>query len=292
MENVTDITTNIIETINTIFKNLFSSIDSSLYEILDDLVFVNQDILNDKYFDKLFGTQTANGILLIANSLLIGFLLYYAAKFMMSNFTYNRIENPAQFIFKCIIYGICMNCSFFIIEQILNLNFSVTALIRGLGEDLFNKKICFETLINEINSNLSINENDLNIFTIDGLIKGTLTVSLLNLVFSYSLRYIMIKIMILFSPFAFLTLTLESTSNFFKSWFRNLFSLLFIQILVAIVLLLLFSMDYTKGNLTNKFIYIGGIYALIKANSIARELFGGISTTIQSGISNLRLMNK
>ena len=267
MENVTDITTNIIETINTIFKNLFSSIDSSLYEILDDLVFVNPDILNDKYFDKLFGTQTANGILLIANSLLIGFLLYYAAKFMMSNFTYNRIENPAQFIFKCIFYGICMNCSFFIIEQILNLNFSVTELIRGLGEDLFNKNICFETLISEINGNLSINENDLNIFTIDGLIKGTLTVSLLNLVFSYSLRYIMIKI-------------------------RNLFSLLFIQILVAIVLLLLFSMDYTKGNLTNKFIYIGGIYALIKANSIVRELFGGLSTTIQSGISNLKLMNK
>ena len=292
MENVTDITTNIIETINTIFKNLFSSIDSSLYEILDDLVFVNQNILNDKYFDKLFGTQTANGILLIANSLLIGFIIYYAAKFLMSNFTYSKLESPIHFIFKCIIYGICMNCSFFIIEQILNLNFNVTALIRGLGEDLFNKKICFEALINEINSNLSINENDLNIFTIDGLIKGTLTVSLLNLVFSYSLRYIMIKIMILFSPFAFLSLTLESTSNFFKSWFRNLFSLLFIQILVAIVLLLLFSMDYTKGNLTNKFIYIGGIYALIKANSIVRELFGGISTTIQSGISNLRLINK
>ena len=61
-------------------------------------------LYNDKYFNKLFGTSTANGILLIANSLLIGILLYYAAKYMMSNFTYEKIENPFQFIFKCIIF--------------------------------------------------------------------------------------------------------------------------------------------------------------------------------------------
>ena len=289
MENITK---NIIDTINTIFQNLFSSIDNSLYEILDDLVFINEDILNDKYFDKLFGTSTANGILLIANSLLIGFLIYFAAKFLLSSFTYNKIEHPSQFIFKCIIFGICMNSSFFIVEQILKLNSNVCELIRGVGEDLFGKNICFSELINEINNNLSIGNGETNIFTIEGLITGTLTVSLLNLVFSYSLRYVMIKVFVLISPFAFLSLTLDATSNFFRSWFRNLFSLLFIQIIVSIMLLLLFSMDYSKGNLINKFIYIGGIYALIRANGTVRELFGGVSTSIQSGISNLKAFNK
>ena len=283
-----DITTNIINTINTIFQKLFSSIDSNLYNVLDDLIFINKNILKDKYFNKLFGTSTANGILLISNSLLIGFIIYFATKYMLSNFTYNKIENPIQFIFKCIIFGICMNSSFFIIEEILNLNSIICDLIKGLGEDLFNKNICFTELINEININLSINGESLDIFTVDGLITGTLTVSLLSLVFSYSLRYILIKIFVLLSPFAFLTLTLESTSSFFKIWFKNLFSLLFIQIIVSIMLLLLFSMDYSKGNLINKFIYIGGIYALIRANHIVRELFGGISTNIQNGISNIR----
>ena len=292
MENNADITTNIINTINTIFENLFSSIDSNLYEVLDDLIFINSDILNDKYFSKLLGTSTANGILLIANSLLIGFLLYYAGKYMLTNFTYENIENPFQFIFKCIIFGICMNSSFFIIEQILNINFNIRSLIKSVGEDLWGKNICLTELITEINSNLSINKNNLNIFTIDGLIKGTLTVSLLNLVFSYSLRYIMIKILVLISPFAFLSLTLNNTSHFFKSWYRSLFSLLFVQIIVSIVLLLLFSMDYTKENLLNKFIYIGGIYALIRANSIVKELFGGISTSIQSGISNIKTLTR
>lgn len=292
MENTSDITTNIINTINTIFENLFSSIDSNLYKILDELIFIKDDILDDKYFSKLFGTSTANGILLVANSLLIGILLYYGAKYMLANFTYEKIENPFQFIFKCIIFGICMNSSFFIIGQILNLNFNVCSIIKSLGTDLWGKNIGFSELITEINQNLAMNEKNIDIFTLDGLIKGTLTISLLNLVFSYSLRYIMIKILILLSPFAFLSLIVNNLSHFFKSWLRNLFSLLVIQIIVAIVLLLLFSMDYTKDTILNKFIYIGGIYALIRANSIVKELFGGISTTIQSGVTNLKTMAK
>ena len=288
MENNADVTKNIINTINTIFENMFSSIDNSLYGVLDDLVFVNNDILQDKYFSKIFGTDVANGLLLVANSLLIGILLYYAARYMLSNFTYEQIENPFQFVFKCVIFGICMNSSFFIIEQILGLNNNVCSLIKGVGEELWGKNICFTGLISEMNDNLSISKDNIDVFTLDGLIKGTLTVSLLNLVFSYSLRYIMIKIFILLSPFAFLSLILNNTSHFFKSWYKNLFSLLFIQLIVSIILLLLFSMDYTKENLINKFIYIGGIYALIRSNSIVKELFGGISTTVQSGINNLK----
>ena len=288
MENQLEITQNIINTINEIFKSLFTSIDNSLYEILDNLVFIDNNILNDKYFSKLFGTSTANGILLVANSLLIEIILYYSIKFIFPNFTYEKIENPYQFIFKCIIFGICMNSSFFIIDQFINLNNNICELIKGIGEDLWDKNICFSELIAEINENLSINKENLNIFTLDGLIKGTLTVSLLNLVFSYSLRYILIKVFILISPFAFLSLSLSTTSYFFKSWYRSLFSLLFIQIIVSIVLLILFSMDYSKESILNKFIYLGGIYALTRANSIVKELFGGVSTTVQSGITSIK----
>lgn len=292
MNSNTEITSNIINTINMIFQNLFQSIDDSLYGILDDLVFIDSGILQDKYLMKIFGTSSTNGILLISNSLLIGFFLYYAIRYMMNNLIYIRIESPSQFIFKSIIFGICMNSSFFIIEQILNLDLNVCSLIRNIGEDLFGKKICFTNLINEININLSMDKKDINIFTLDGIIKGTLTVSLLNLIFSYSLRYVMIKIFVLIAPFSFLSLMLENTSHFFKSWYKNLFSLLFIQIIVSIVLLLLFAMDYSKGNLINKFIYIGGIYALIRANSIVREFVGGVSINVQTGISNLKLSKK
>ncbi len=290
MENSSNISSLIIETINTIFHNLFSSIDTNLYDILDELTFINSDILSDKYFGKIFGTSASNGILLISNSLLIGFILYFAVKYLSSNFTYSKIENPVQFFLKLVIYGICMNCSYFLIEQVLDINSYISEIIKSIGEDLFKQNICFSNLINNINNNLKVNDDNLNIFSIDGLIKSTMTISLLNLVTAYALRYIMVKIFILLSPFAILSLCLENTSWFFKLWYKNLFSLLFIQIIVSIVLLLLFSIDYTANNLLTKFIYIGGIYALIKANSFVREFMmgSGISTNTPANFGGIR----
>ena len=96
----------------------------------------------------------------------------------------------------------------------------------------------------------------------------------------------MIKVFILLSPFAFLSLSLNKTSWFFNSWFRNLFSLLLIQIIAALVLLILFSMDYSSSNLFSKFIYVGGIYALIKTNSFVRDFIGGVSTEVSQSVKN------
>ena len=286
MENTTDITQIIINTINTLFETLFASIDNNLYSILDDITFIGPNILNDKNFENIFGNSTSNGILLISNSLLLGFILYYAIRYLMSHLTYSRIENPSSFIIKLIVFGIFMNFSFFIIEFILDLNSNISFAIRNLGESIFHKNICFSELISTINSNMSIDTSSLNIFSIDGLIKSTLSLSLLNLVFSYSLRYIMVKVFVLLSPFAFLSLTLNSTNWFFKAWIKNLFSLLFIQIIVSIVLLILVSLDFSSTNLFNKFIYVGGIYALIRANSFVREFIGGVSTDITQTVQN------
>lgn len=294
MESSSDVTTSIINTINTIFDKMFSSIDEKLYEVLDDLTFISSNILEDKHFGKILGTSTTNGILLISNALLIGFLLYFAIKYLFSNFTFTRIENPTQFIFKIIIFAILMNSSYFIVEQVLDLNYNICSAIRGLGEDLFNEKICFSNLIKTINKNLEIDKGSFDIFSVDGLIKGTLTISLLNLVLSYSFKYIMIKVFIILSPFAFISLCLENTSWFFKSWYRNLFSLLFIQIIVSIVIVILFSTNYSSNDLLTKFIYIGGIYALIKANSFAREFMmgSGISTNIQGNMNIGKVLGK
>ena len=286
MENSTDITQIIINTINSIFETLFSSIDNNLYSVLDDITFIGSDILYDKNFESLFGTSTSNGILLIANSFLLAFILYYAARYLMAHFTYAQTDTPLSFILKLVLFGIAMNFSFFIVEFIIDLNSNVSLSIRNLGESLFNKNICFSELITTINTNIAIDTNSLNIFSLDGLIKGTLSISLLNLVFSYSLRYILIKVFVLLSPFAFLSLTLDKTNWFFKSWFKNLFSLLFIQIIVSIVLLILFSMDFSTTNLFSKFIYVGGIYALIRANSLVREFIGGVSTEVSHSVKN------
>lgn len=286
MEQSENITQIIIDTINTIIGNLFSSIDNSLYSILDKITFIDSSILNNNNFENIFGKSTSDGILLIANSLLIGFLIYYSAKYLMSHLVFSNIERPSSFLIKLIICGIFMNCSFFIVDLFISLNFNISSAICDLGYSFYNKDLNFSELINIINDTMAIDKAQINIFSLDGLIKGILTVSLLSLVFSYALRYVMLKVFILISPFAFLSLSISSTSWFFKSWFKNIFSLLFIQVIVSLVLLILFSMDFSSTNLFNKFIYIGGIYFLIRANSFVREFIGGVSTDISQNVKN------
>lgn len=280
MENNTDISQIILDTINKIFETLFSSIDNNLYNVLDNLTFINSDILNDKNFEIIFGTSASNGILLIANSFLLAFILYYSIRYLLSHFTYSNIESPSSFVIKIIVCGIFMNFSFFVITMILDLNSNISLAIQSLGKELTGKQICFSELITIINSNISINTCSLNVFSIDGLIKSTLSISLLNLVLSYSLRYVMLKVLILLAPFSILSLCLNSSSWFFKTWIKNLFALLFIQIIVSIILLILFSINYSSSNLISKFIYIGGIYALIQSNSFVRDFIGSVSTNV------------
>lgn len=259
--NITQI---IMQTINTLFENLFSSIDNSIYAILDDITFIDISILHDSYFDKIFGTSTSNGILLIANSLLLGFLIYYSVHFAISYFTSSQIERPYQFIFKILLAGIFMNCSLFLCEKIIDLNSNISLAVRNIGEELYNKNICFSGLNTELN--LVLNSNDsFNIFSLDGIIKSLSSVGLFNLIFSYSLRYIMIKVFVLISPFAFLCLCTNKSNWFFKTWLRGFISLLFLQILISLILLISFSINF-NSEIFSKFMYIGCIYALIKAN--------------------------
>ena len=107
METTNTVTQTIIDTINTIFENLFSSIDNNLYSVLDNITFIGSDILNDKNFENIFGTSTSNGILLIANSLLLAYILYYSIKYLVSHFTYSRTDTPGSFI---LIDGVHIRC--------------------------------------------------------------------------------------------------------------------------------------------------------------------------------------
>ena len=283
MEN-SNLTTSIIETINSIFETLFSSIDTTIYSVLDELTFIDKNILNNSIFQKIFGSTGNNGLLVIANSLLVGFSLYYAIRLIYSYYMNLQIERPYQFIFKLLIFGIVMNCSYFICNQFIQINSFISDAIRTVGSNIFGHDISFSEIINKLNY-LSIKEKEFNIFSFDGLIKSFISISLFNLIFSYSLRYIMVKVFILITPFAILSLINESTSWFFKTWLKTVLSLLFQQSLVAIILLIIFSFNFSSNNIISQLMCIGGIYALVRANSYIRSLIGGISTDVSNNFN-------
>ena len=276
-------------TINEMFYKIFSSIDNSIYSVLDDFTFISTDILSDKYFSSIFGSSSKTGILLIANALVFGYLLYYAFKLLLSHLGVTQVERPAQFILKLIIYTICMNFSLFICEEIINLVSLISGSIRQVGENLYKNPICFAELIKELNSVISIGES-LEIFSLDGIIKSIISVGLLNLVITYAVRYVLIKVFVFLSPFALLSLCNKSTSILFKSWFKSFISLMLVQVFVAIILLLIFSLDFETNNTFSKFILIGAILILIKANIYVREMLGGIGTDVGMGLNSFKGM--
>ena len=270
----------IVDTINSLFQSLFSSIDNSVYSTLDDLAFISTDILHDSLFEKIFGTSSINGVLLIANSLLIGFALYYCFKLLYANFTSTQIERPYQFVFKLLLIAIILNSSYFVCESIVHINSLLSSSIREIGETILQKNISFSSLVQNFNSIISVDENSLNLFSFDGLIKSFISISFFNLLFSYALRYIMVKVFILLMPFALLSLINYSTSWFFKMWARTFFSLLIMQSFISLILLIAFSFSLDFSNILSKLMCIGSMYALIRANSYVQQLIGGISTDV------------
>jgi len=209
---------------------------------------------------------------------------------LLSHFTFTPVQQPGGLIFRLLLCVIGINFSYLFCNQLIFSNASLSLAIRAVGESVFGHEVCFSSLLSNLNSVIYFNEFGANFFSLDGIIKSMMSIGLLNLALSYSLRYVMVLVFVLISPFAFLSLILQNTSWFFKSWIKVFLSLLFLQLLIPIILAVSFSFDYSDPGMFSKLIYIGSIYALIKANHYLREFMGGLSTDISTGIGNIKGM--
>lgn len=276
------------ETINSLCDSLFTSINNNVFPLLDDIVFVNKDIVASSYMENLFNSSTTNGVIVLANCVLTAFILYYALRLMISHFVGFHIDPPYKFFIKTIFIAIFMNFSLTLCSLFIDIAFNASSFFCALGSEIIGKEISFITFTNEFEKILS---NNFDIFSLDGILCSTLYVSSFNLAITYSLRYIFIKVMILLSPFVILCLINQSTEFIFKNWLKCFFSLLFLQVIVSIILLLPFIIVKESSNsLFCKLLLIGSISALLKANQFIKEFIGGIdvNSSLPSALSNIK----
>lgn len=285
----TDYTQTIIDTINKIFSMLFSSLDLSIYSLLDKTVFINSSIVNDRFFS--LALNSSFGLSIIANALLAGFFIYYCFKLYMAPFSGSYVEKPYLFLTKVLIIAICISFSQFLCSEFLSIIDILTDILKSFGMQLTGKEISFNTLLSS-STYVIENSNNFNFFSFDGILKSFFSFGLINLLFSYSIRYILIKILILLFPFALLSLVTTSTSWIFKSWFRTFFSLIFVQIFIIFVLILLFSLNINTSDMFSQISYISTVFILTKSNSYIKELLGGISTDLNYNILNFKNLFK
>ena len=268
--NLTDL---ICDSLNSIFSKFFSSIDNTTYSVLDDILFLDSSIISEPKFQQLFGTDSTNGLLLLANSLIFGVVLFYIIKFALSHLIYSKIDSPYQFIFKCIIFICCMNSSFWICEKILDLTKLISDGICEIGFSITGSQISFSGLMDKINSALYLSPETFSIFSFDGILKLFTTLGILYILLTYSVRFIMGKLLILLAPFAFLALINNQFDGFFKTWLKQFLMTLSMQIFVAIVLVLGFSLDFSLGDTLSKLLYFAIIAVITKSNFSMRDFF-------------------
>lgn len=185
-----------------------------------------------------------------------------------------------------------MNGSFFLCEQIININSLVSSCIREIGGNALDTNICFSNLINILNYIVVIEEGTQNVFSIDGIIKTIVSLGFLNLIFIFSIRYILIKVFVFISPFAILCTSTPSTINFFKSWLKSFLSLLLIEIFSSLILIVMFSIEYSPTDLVSKILFVGSVFALMKVNNYTKDIIGGINIDVQNSMYALRSMSK
>lgn len=267
-------------------SNLLSSINENLYDWLDDLVFI------DKYITKpvanVIGKDSFSGINLICNSLIYGFILYYAISYLLSHITFSQVERPFQFIFKLLLCAIALNASEAICSGLIFICSHISEIILELGNQPFNLDVSFASLIDNILPSEYFSSNSFSLFSFDGIIRTSITFGFLSLAISYAIRYILLTALVVISPFAILSLATTKSSSFFKAWFKNFIALLFLQIFVAVVLLVCFIIDDNNiYRLPSQILHLGMIYTLFKANSFVRDLIGGFSTDVNLSFPNI-----
>lgn len=283
-----DIAGIILDTINSLCQSLFSSIDNTIFSLLDEIIFINSDITETSYLEKIMGHNVNTGLLILANSLLVAFVLYYAIRRFTAFFNGQEVESPYKFVIRAIFICIFMNFSLSICSGFISFSYEISDFICGLGNNIFKKSISFSSLINELNSSSSAS---FNFFSIDGILTSMLSISSISLVISFTFRYIITKVLILLSPFAFLCLLNKTTSGFFRSWLKSFLSLLLVQIVISVILLLPFAiLKDNSSNMFNKFLLVGSVYALLKSNQFVKEFINGtgISTDFSSGLGGLK----
>jgi len=273
----------IIENLNSVFTKLFTSIDQNVFNELDKLVFITPKIISDKTTAKLLGDNFLSGTISISVSIALGVLIFYAFKYLLSHLTFENVQNPISFMFKLFIsLFIVLNIKI-ILENIIFLNNEITKEILSLGSGFFEGEVNFSSLIYKINSSLYILDSSFDFVSLDGVIKIIISFGIINLLLEYALRYVVIKVMCIIAPILVILKSFEDTKYLYTSFIKAFFSILFMQNIVAVILVISTKIEISGYSLMSKLIFLGTIYALIKANKLSTDIFGGIS--VQNGIS-------
>ncbi len=268
---------NVLNNLNLLLEKFFGTVESEVFVILDRLYKITPDILKEEPL-KRFQTKDINSnILLILISVSILFIVFYLVTYMISMYNGSKQENVFKFVFKLSVFLILSSSSMYIVETALDINNMLTDVILSMGKELSKNEISFESLkecITDVEKQMS---NDA--VSIDGIIKGVVSLGASSILITLAIRYVTIFILILLSPIAIMFAASNNTYSLFFTWVKTFLINILTQNIIAVILIIPISFKNTD-ELMYKIVLVGSIYLLYKINTFTRELInisGGVN---------------
>lgn len=265
---------NILESLNLLIEKFLSSIEGQVFAILDKITLIEPDILKNEPLKHIFFENKVNGIIIIANALILFYACYYIFTRILSMYNGAEVESVNNFVFKIIIIVLLVNNSYYICNEILTINSTFCECVDIFSKDVVKHEVNFNELKNEIVSLKSVVEDDN--LTIEGIIKSMLAFGSMSILITFSIRYVTIILLIIISPLALVCLVSNVTRGISKTWGKLLFVNLIMQVFVKIILIIPLAYK-DKNTELYKIILLGSMYILYKSNSFIRDLTNQIS---------------
>lgn len=275
---------NIINSLNTVSEKFFESIEGEVYTFIDKLIDITPDMFDKPPLKNLFFQSGVNGFILIANSLILFYIIYFIISKLISIYNGNKTASIYTFVIRLVIVTAFVNSSYYICKEIINLNNLLGVAINDFINSVSGKYATFENLKENILSIEDLMKTDF--LSLNGIIKGIISFGSISVLINFSIRYVTIIILFMISPFCFGCLSSELTIGIFKAWIKMFITTLLTQIIVKFVIFI--PIIYKSVNSQfYKIILVGSIYVLYKINNISRELF----TKITSDIPKMNIFN-
>jgi len=235
-------------------------VPNDFYKSLDKLAFLDAEFLaignNGVIIDNT--KKIAEAIMNLSNFVIWGILLFYAFKSLFGYFMTKRFDIPWKFFIRMIVFGILANSAFFICYTGIFFTENSTAYIRNyVGEN----KISFECMKDFVNEDVLNEENK--VYTFDALASIFIYFSTFFLSVTLGGRYLIIKVLILFSPVFFVLGGFKESEKIFFGWCKKFCGLLVLQIFLIGILGVVNLCDL-DGQLFSQLLICGMIFLFCK----------------------------
>lgn len=260
---------------NALFEKILKSVESTIYKNLDKITDITPKLLKQEPIKKLFFSDKVNGIILIANSFVMFYICYYIICTFISMYNGKKIENFYSFILKMVLVLIFVNNSYYLCEQILNIFSIITNAIADFGKDAVGKEINFVNLNEKVTSIKKLMKDDA--ISLNGIIRGIISFASINIMINFSIRYVTIIFLIVFSPIGIILSFSKITRGIFKSWLNMLIVNLSIQVITKFILIIPLAFKTVNSDIF-KMVVIGTMYLLYKLNTFIKEILNKIGS--------------